>query len=110
MIDDLEPMAMNVLEKYRSYRAQAEKKASPNPKRIIFYRDGVSEGQFKQVLDYGTLRCMQCCAHFTDVRVSGHAELPQLKGTLIPFSSVASELKISLQRRARRQGCNLRSL
>ena len=28
-----------------------EKKANPSPRRIIFYRDGVSEGQFKTVLE-----------------------------------------------------------
>ena len=36
------------------YRTMVEKKAgSGAPSRIIFYRDGVSEGQFKQVLDIG---------------------------------------------------------
>lgn len=36
------------------YRTIVEKKAgSGAPSRIIFYRDGVSEGQFKQVLDIG---------------------------------------------------------
>lgn len=54
-----------------AYRRDMEKKPNYQPKRIIFYRgqcdffacvvdsaytvflDGVSEGQFKQVLDYG---------------------------------------------------------
>jgi len=53
MIDDLEDMAKNILNKYIGYRGQVEKKSagSLQPKRIIFYRDGVSEGQFQQVLD-----------------------------------------------------------
>lgn len=41
----------NLLSKYIGYRKMVEKKAVPNPKRIIFYRDGVSEGQFKTVLE-----------------------------------------------------------
>lgn len=56
MIDDLEDMAYKNLQMYQSYRSGFERKSGPAPKRIIFYRDGVSEGQFKQVLDYGTLR------------------------------------------------------
>ncbi len=36
------------------YRSSVEKvQGSTAPKRIIFYRDGVSEGQFAQVLDQG---------------------------------------------------------
>ena len=54
MIDDLEDMSHKMLQMYQSYRAGFEKKSGQAPKRIIFYRDGVSEGQFKQVLDYGT--------------------------------------------------------
>ena len=42
-----------MIEKYRNYRKEKEKKANLDPKRIIFFRDGVSEGQFKQVLDIG---------------------------------------------------------
>jgi len=54
---------------YIGYRSSQEKQANPNPKRLIFYRgmtfvifaqlrltrylDGVSEGQFQQVLDIG---------------------------------------------------------
>ncbi|GLB33868.1 putative argonaute family protein [Lyophyllum shimeji] len=53
MIEDLEEMSNHVLTKYVGYRTAVEKKAgaAAAPKRIIFYRDGVSEGQFKQVLE-----------------------------------------------------------
>lgn len=39
--------------KYRDYRKEVERKTNLDPKRIIFFRDGVSEGQFKQVLEIG---------------------------------------------------------
>ncbi|KAJ7283579.1 argonaute-like protein [Mycena rebaudengoi] len=53
MIEELQSMSKHVLSMYMRYREMAEKKAAGNsaPKRIIFYRDGVSEGQFKQVLE-----------------------------------------------------------
>lgn len=38
---------------HTGYRNQIEKKAG-SARRIIFFRDGVSEGQFKHVLEYGT--------------------------------------------------------
>ncbi|TFK43467.1 argonaute-like protein [Crucibulum laeve] len=52
MIEELQAMSKHVLSMYMRYREVAEKKGAGNaaPKRIIFYRDGVSEGQFKQVL------------------------------------------------------------
>jgi eukaryotic translation initiation factor 2C len=41
-----------MITKFIDYRFKAEKKQTNQaPKRIIFYRDGVSEGQFKQVLE-----------------------------------------------------------
>jgi eukaryotic translation initiation factor 2C len=41
-----------MIKKFIDYRSKAEKKQNNlAPKRIIFYRDGVSEGQFKQVLE-----------------------------------------------------------
>jgi len=41
-----------MITKFIDYRANFEKKQTNQaPKRIIFYRDGVSEGQFKQVLE-----------------------------------------------------------
>ncbi|KAL5530679.1 hypothetical protein ACEPAF_6937 [Sanghuangporus sanghuang] len=52
MIEDLEEMAAHVLRLYVSYRKYKERKANSNPKRILFYRDGVSEGQFQQVLEF----------------------------------------------------------
>ncbi|KAI9063285.1 argonaute-like protein [Trametes sanguinea] len=52
MIDDLEEMSTAMIRMYQGYRKGVEKKPG-NPKRIIFYRDGVSEGQFSHVLEYG---------------------------------------------------------
>lgn len=41
-----------MISKFIDYRKNFEKKQTNQaPKRIIFYRDGVSEGQFKQVLE-----------------------------------------------------------
>ncbi|TFY78817.1 hypothetical protein EWM64_g5198 [Hericium alpestre] len=53
IIADLESMSLYVLDMYMKYRQNVEKKAvaASAPKRIIFFRDGVSEGQFKHVLD-----------------------------------------------------------
>jgi eukaryotic translation initiation factor 2C len=52
IIQDLKEMALHVLSMYMKYRQLAEKKTGNTaPTRLIFYRDGVSEGQFKQVLD-----------------------------------------------------------
>ncbi|KAF8974495.1 argonaute-like protein [Flammula alnicola] len=53
MIADLYEMSKHVLTMYTRYRSNVEKKPGNMslPKRIIFYRDGVSEGQFKQVLE-----------------------------------------------------------
>lgn len=44
IIEDLEDMTIELLKMY--YQAKRQK-----PQRLIFYRDGVSEGQFQQVLD-----------------------------------------------------------
>jgi eukaryotic translation initiation factor 2C len=52
MISDLQNMSKYVLEMYMKYRTKMEKRAGNGaPTRIIFYRDGVSEGQFRQVLE-----------------------------------------------------------
>jgi len=49
-----------------------EKKANPNPKRIIFYRDGVSEGQFKTVLEDEVPLIKAACAR------AGISPMPKL--------------------------------
>jgi len=51
IIDDLKEMSKDVLQKFMQYRQMVEKQTKLAPKRLIFYRDGVSEGQFQQVLD-----------------------------------------------------------
>ncbi|PPQ94823.1 hypothetical protein CVT25_007460 [Psilocybe cyanescens] len=50
IIEDLEEMVKTALTKYNGYRGVFEK-GRPPCARLIFYRDGVSEGQFQQVLD-----------------------------------------------------------
>ncbi|RPD71863.1 argonaute-like protein [Lentinus tigrinus ALCF2SS1-7] len=50
MIQDLQNMAEGVLNLYKSYRTGKERKPF-NLKRIIFYRDGVSEGEFRKVIE-----------------------------------------------------------
>ncbi|KAG9317400.1 argonaute-like protein [Chiua virens] len=52
IIQDLKDMAKHVLTMYMRYRQAVEKKTSDiPPTRLIFFRDGVSEGQFQHVLD-----------------------------------------------------------
>ncbi|KAG9122737.1 hypothetical protein FRC07_000749, partial [Ceratobasidium sp. 392] len=51
VIADLEEMAVHIIKLFQGYQKAVEKKANPGPKRILFYRDGVSEGQFKTILE-----------------------------------------------------------
>ncbi|KAG8742665.1 hypothetical protein FRC10_001148 [Ceratobasidium sp. 414] len=51
VIADLEDMAVHIIKLFQGYQKAVEKKGTPGPKRILFYRDGVSEGQFKTVLE-----------------------------------------------------------
>ncbi|KAK0444183.1 Piwi-domain-containing protein [Armillaria borealis] len=50
MIGDLRTMAKDLLLAYMDYRRNVEN-VKTLPKRLIFFRDGVSEGEFKRVLD-----------------------------------------------------------
>lgn len=49
MIDDLEAMSQEILMAYHNAQGGGGRQGS-KPQRIIFYRDGVSEGQFQTVL------------------------------------------------------------
>ncbi|EEB87034.1 hypothetical protein MPER_15803, partial [Moniliophthora perniciosa FA553] len=51
IIADLGDMARNLLGKYMDYRKNQEKKPNFRPTRLLFFRDGVSEGQYTQVKD-----------------------------------------------------------
>ncbi|KAH9910664.1 argonaute-like protein [Epithele typhae] len=58
-IDGLEEMAASQIEFFKSF--QVYEKKTPAPTRLIFYRDGVSEGEFQQVLDYELPQLKRAC-------------------------------------------------
>ncbi|KAG6827800.1 hypothetical protein H0H92_010435 [Tricholoma furcatifolium] len=64
LIDDLQEMCKHILGSYAGYRVGVEKKPASEapPKRLIFFRDGVSEGQFEQVLQTELPRIKAACA------------------------------------------------
>lgn len=49
IIQDMREMTKEVVTKWRSYQEHMEKKKTP-PARVIMFRDGVSEGEYEQVL------------------------------------------------------------
>ncbi|KAG8695562.1 hypothetical protein FRC11_001404 [Ceratobasidium sp. 423] len=51
MIHNLEGMVYEVLGRHVHWKSAQEEKQVASPKRLIYYRDGVSEGQFRQVLE-----------------------------------------------------------
>ena len=59
IIDDLEAMTISHITLYKSYQEAVEKK-SPGPRRVIFYRSGVSEGQLKNILKFGASLHWSC--------------------------------------------------
>ncbi|KAJ7100909.1 argonaute-like protein [Mycena belliarum] len=61
MIQDLGDMTAHLLERYMRYRRQKEGVTNPAPKRIIFYRDGVSDGQFQTSLDEELTQIQAVC-------------------------------------------------
>ncbi|RPD63356.1 argonaute-like protein [Lentinus tigrinus ALCF2SS1-6] len=63
IIEDLQDMAENILRLYKNYRTQKEKKRF-DLKRILYYRDGVSEGEFVQVLQQELPQLKAACAKF----------------------------------------------
>ncbi|KAL1687769.1 Piwi domain-containing protein [Schizophyllum commune] len=65
LIEDFEDMAKELIQAYMDARKQ-EATAS-KPARIFVYRDGVSEGQFKQVKDEAACRSLQVTPKITFV-------------------------------------------
>ncbi|KAH8832904.1 argonaute-like protein [Flagelloscypha sp. PMI_526] len=59
MIDDFEDMAFYLLGQWRTYQTAHGSKAPPA--RIIFFRDGVSEGEFSQVLEKEVPKLKAAC-------------------------------------------------
>ena len=60
MIDKFEDMAYEILQGFRQFCK------GHLPERIIYYRDGVSEGQFTQVLDWELKALRRACKLFHD--------------------------------------------
>ncbi|GAB1517152.1 hypothetical protein RhiTH_000196 [Rhizoctonia solani] len=60
-ITDLQEMAEDLIRKFQGYQKMVEKRNTLGPKRILFYRDGVSEGQFKFVLENEVPALQRAC-------------------------------------------------
>ncbi|KAL1713614.1 Piwi domain-containing protein [Schizophyllum commune] len=66
LIEDFEDMAKELIQAYMDARKQEGKTATASkPTRIFVYRDGVSEGQFKQVKDEAACRSLAVTAKIT---------------------------------------------
>ncbi|KAJ7612202.1 argonaute-like protein [Roridomyces roridus] len=61
LISDLQDMVKEVLQRYKSVLNKARKLLNRSPSRLIFYRDGVSEGQFQQVKDQELPKIQAAC-------------------------------------------------
>ncbi|KAJ3847737.1 argonaute-like protein [Lentinula lateritia] len=61
IIADLRTMAMEIILDYQNYQQEVEK-TSGKPKRLLFFRDGVSEGQFKEVMQQEVDVLKKVCA------------------------------------------------
>ncbi|KAF9559498.1 argonaute-like protein [Agrocybe pediades] len=64
IINDLQDMCKHILQLRKDYAINVEKKSPQQaaPKRLVFYRDGVSEGQFQHVLDQELPMIQAACA------------------------------------------------
>ncbi|KAF5348341.1 hypothetical protein D9758_010939 [Tetrapyrgos nigripes] len=61
LISDLDKMCWSLINKYKEHKGDPPVK-NARPARIIFFRDGVSEGQFKQVLESELPLIKKACA------------------------------------------------
>ncbi|KAK7459551.1 hypothetical protein VKT23_009534 [Stygiomarasmius scandens] len=73
IIADLYDMVKTILLYYKAYRENVEKvpKNKSAPKHLVFFRDGVSEGQFRQVLEIELRALKKVCSDFKiDVKIT----------------------------------------
>jgi len=63
IINDMQEMCMSILGQYKEYQVEVEKKRFALS-RLIFYRDGVSDSQFKQVLELELPMIKAACEEF----------------------------------------------
>lgn len=63
IINDMQEMCETILREYRDYKVNIEKKEF-GLSRLIFYRDGVSESEFKQVLEIELPMIKTACYEF----------------------------------------------
>ncbi|KAG7100186.1 hypothetical protein E1B28_001963 [Marasmius oreades] len=61
IIEELGEMVRNILGKYMDYRKNVEKKTNIQPVRLLFFRDGVDEGQYQKVKDMELQIIRQVC-------------------------------------------------
>ncbi|KAG8904415.1 hypothetical protein FRB99_001794 [Tulasnella sp. 403] len=61
MIEELEALVYYMIMMYVKHRDPAEKKEQKAPKRIVFYRNGISEGQFQECKDVEVARIKAAC-------------------------------------------------
>jgi len=62
MIHELENPIYELIGRHTWWKKEMEKKQNASPKRIVYFRDGVSEGQFEQILAYELPAIKEACA------------------------------------------------
>jgi eukaryotic translation initiation factor 2C len=92
IINDLKEMCMEVLKLYMGYREKVEKQREFAPKRLIFYRDGVSEGQFRHVLDLELPLIKEACKELgINPKITLIIVGKRHHNQLFPFNNVADK-------------------
>ncbi|KAG8918308.1 hypothetical protein FRC01_001932 [Tulasnella sp. 417] len=61
MIENLTDMIAHVIKQYMKYRKEVEKKTVLAPQRILLYRKGISEGQFKMCRELEITQIFKAC-------------------------------------------------
>ncbi|KAI6160674.1 argonaute-like protein [Pisolithus thermaeus] len=72
IIEDLGEMAQHILDMYMNYRRNSENTSNIAPTRLIYFRSGVSEGQFEVVLEYEACRRLNVNPKITMIVVNKH--------------------------------------